>query len=210
MQPVISVGALQPSSLPAVSFVLNFTSHANRCQIRGETAPKPGVLAWGLLWPRVCESPSVSRADMPGSTLLTMENICTEHLKMLGCITHTSGTLCGACVTGYPQPGTGSQPGEFASLCAQLAMSVGFVVVTGWRVVYWHPVGTPSGTGPSPSQASPGPEVSSAGRELGPMLGQVTTPVVTLWLCGIAALKRRQMKKHGYHLGTVTRLSAFK
>lgn len=90
--PVISVGALQPSSLPAVSFVLNFTSHANRCQIRGETAPKPGVLAWGLLRPRVCESRSVSRADMPGSTLLTMENICTEHLKMLGCITHTSGT----------------------------------------------------------------------------------------------------------------------
>lgn len=78
-------------SAPVVSLVLNFASHANRCQIRGENAPKPGVLALGLLRPRVCEPPSLSRAATPCSTRLptlsTVENIRTEHLETLGCIT---------------------------------------------------------------------------------------------------------------------------
>lgn len=100
------------------------------------------------------------------------------------------------------RPGTGSQPGEFAPLRAQLAMSAGSVVVTGQGVVYWHLVGTglDAAINTLPAQDSPpatlglAPRSAVVGERSAPMPGQLTGPVVTLWVCGVAALKRRQMK----------------
>lgn len=166
MQPVTSVGALQPSYLPAVSFVLNFTSHANRCQIWGENAPKPGVLAWGLLWPRVCQSPSVSRADMSGSTLLTVENICTEHLETLGCITHTSGTAMWCVCHRVPTAGHWFSARRTWLPLRTIGNVCRFCGCHGVGVVYWHLVGTGLDAAINTLRhrtiPQPGPEVSSA------------------------------------------------
>lgn len=97
-----------PAILSACSlFCAKFYSHAN----------------WGQIQGRV-----VSRRSRPWRTFAqsTWKGWGASHIPQ--------APLCGGVSLGTCSPGTGSQPGEFASLCAPSAMSAGFVVVTGWGV----------------------------------------------------------------------------